>query len=164
MRLVSLPLLLLGIAATTQAADLWDYPAGRRGVNQVSAGNAGQLRVFNCRTIDSVETVFLWYAKRLGLKDDHRLSVTASKGFSTLENSAHFDYGFGHDTKDKRDHSQMMAHVARNDTHVTFLHRPDFKRPSSITISIAQTCKGTSVHVIQSNVAAFDKTSRRPKR
>lgn len=160
-RLAFVTLFSFGMAATTYGEDTWDYPSGRNGVNQVAAGRAGQLRVFDCQTTDSVETVVLWYAKRLGLKDDHRLSVSASKGFDKLENDTDFNYGFGHDTDNRRDHTQMMAHVTPSHAHVTFLHRPDFKRPSSVTISIAESPNGTSVHVIQPTVIAVEKTSKR---
>lgn len=132
------------------ADDHWDYPnAGRRGVNEVSAGRGGQLRVFDCETTDPVEEVVLLYAKRMGMKSDHRLVIAASKGFSQLENDLHVDYGFGHDTDKKKDHTQVVANVTSHHAHVTFLHRPDLQRRVYTALSISQTPAGASVHVIQ---------------
>lgn len=139
----------LAIAVKTQGDDTWDYPSGRHGVNNVSAGRAGEIRVFECETTDSVESVVLWYAKRLGASDDDRLSASAIKGFGALKKGRIFSYGFGYDTDNRKDHTQLIAHVTPAHAHVTFVHLPDFTQSSSVTISIAETPTGTSVQVIQ---------------
>jgi hypothetical protein len=151
LHLAIVPLIALAVAATARGDNRWDYPAGRSGVNQVAAGRAGQLRVFDCQTPDSVETVILWYAERLGLAENNTLAVAASQGFDKLpkHKDTKFNTGFGHDTGDRSDHTQLIAHIAPAHAHVTLLHRPDLKRPSSITISIAETPTGASIHVIQ---------------
>ena len=132
------------------AGDEWDYPnAGRRGVNHVSAGRAGQLRVFDCETTDRAEDVVAWYGMRLGMPSDHGLLVAASEGFAQLENDLHVTHGFGHDTDKRKDHTQLVAHITKRHAHVTFVHRPDLNTRMAITISISQTPTGASVHVIQ---------------
>lgn len=149
-RIVLVAVAILGMTVVAEADDKWDYPAGRHGVNQVSAGKAGHLRVFDCETTESVETVILWYAKRLGLDDKHSLLAAASKGFDQLEKDTHYQYGWGHDTDDRRDNTFMSVHIRRGGhAHVSFLHRPDYQLPSVVSISIAKTPAGTSVHVIQ---------------
>jgi hypothetical protein len=85
----------------------------------------------------------------MGMKSDHSLVIAASKGFSQLEHDLHVDYGFGHDTDKKKDHTQIVAHVTSRYTHVTFLHRPDLERRVDTTLSISQTPAGASVHVIE---------------
>lgn len=127
----------------------WDYPAGRAGVAQVSAGKGGQLRVYDCETSDSIEQVVIWYFSSLGLDEEHRLLQAARDGFETLSADTHFQHGFGFDTQQRKDDTQMVAHLAEGQAHVSFLHRPDVQQAGVVLISIAEIAGRTSVHVVE---------------
>lgn len=126
----------------------WAYPAGRSGTNFVSAGRAGELRVYECETKDSIEKVVLWYGKRLRLAENHSLMAAASKGFGNNANHE-LSLGSGYDTGQRRDYTQVLAHLRKGGPHISLWHRPDFRQPDTITISIAKGSAATSIHVIE---------------
>ena len=133
-----------------EGEDAWDYPSGRKkNVGEVAAGRAGELRVFDCETTDSVETVITWYAKKLGLKADHSLMKTAAEGFQKLANPENLSFQIYEDTDKTRHHTQLTAQITPEYAHVTIVHRPDFERPDNLIISIAETPSGASIHLIQ---------------
>lgn len=147
---IAAAILVLGGTRLCESNDDWDYPnAGRTGVNEVSAGRAGQFRVFDCETTDGVEEVVLWYVDRMGIDADHRLVTAASEGFSKLDGDLNLIAGFGHDTDERQDNTQIIAHISTTHAHVTLLHRPVLNQNADVTISISQIPRGTSIHIIQ---------------
>ncbi|MCA9123334.1 MAG: hypothetical protein H6822_08290 [Planctomycetaceae bacterium] len=142
----------------------WDYTQnGSVGISEERAGKAGNFRTFETTTDDSAEKVVLWYAKRLGLPQDHSLVTRAEKGFATLENQTIIKAGHGHDTDDRQDHTTMVALLGPAHAHITFLHRPHFDSQQDITISIAQLPDGkTSVVVIRPKLGALRRVGGNP--
>lgn len=162
---VWLSLLLMPWSICDAANSPWDYTQeGSAGVSEESAGRAGNFRSYECITNDSVEKVLLWYAKRLGLPDDHSLVAIAEKGFSTLWNRTLIKTGFGHDTDDRKDHTSMVAQLGPTHAHITFLHRPNFDGKQDVTISIAGLPDGkTSVVVISPISDASQRAGGKPQ-
>jgi len=130
-------------------SDQWDYPAGRSNVSQVNAGKAGHLRVYDCKTSDTVEQVVLWYAERLGLPVEIGLFAVAKYGFDSLQADTLFQDDYGSGTDNRKGHTQMVAHLSDGHAHVSFLHRPDIEHSAVVTISIAKFADRTSIHVVQ---------------
>lgn len=162
---VWLSLLLMPWSICDGADSHWDYTQeGSMGVSEEFAGRAGKFRSYECVTNDSAEKVVLWYAKRLGLPEDHSLVAIAEKGFSTLGNRTLIKTGFGHDTEDRKDHTSMVAQLGPTHAHITFLHRPNFDGKQDVTISIAGLPDGKkSVVVISPIIDATHRAGANPQ-
>ena len=128
----------------------WDYPLPNAPteIHEVSAGRAGNLRVFVCRTTDSVEKVVLWYAKRLHVGDDQNLVRAASQGFKKAEQDS-IQFSTVNDTNERRDYTYFSADFVKSEPHISIWHRPDFNQSATVTISISKISTGTSIHIIK---------------
>ena len=146
---VALLFLLTPLSIYQNSDSEWDYQKnGSIGVSEERAGNAGKFRTYNCTTDDTTEKVVLWYAKRLGLPEDHSLVTAAEDGFSTLEQQKIVKTACGHDTDVRKDHTTMVAMLGPKHVHITFLHRRSFDGRQDVTISIAQSPAGTTSIVV----------------
>jgi hypothetical protein len=144
------------IAVHGEDESYWEYPkSGPNGTSVEHAGKAGRFRAYYCKSGDSPEKVILWYAKRIGLPEDHSLILAARNGFSNLENYHINKAGYGHDTDDRKDYTTIIALLSSEHSHVTAVHRPSLEANHDVTISIASLPNGgTSITVIEPVVDA----------
>jgi hypothetical protein len=161
MRFLTFTALAIVLCSSAHAREKWEYPAaGARGSGYLNNGRSGKFRTFALTTNDPVEKVILWYAKQVGLRDDHSLVKTASVGFSKIDTPSSGSWTIANDTDNKQDGCVISSHIASTHAHVHMVFRPDKNRDRDVSISITQTPKGTSILLIESLPEASQRASQ----
>jgi hypothetical protein len=149
----SLSLLVLALSLSSQqpAEARWYYPAdGPTSQAEHSVGKAGDFRSYATVTKDSPEKVALWYAKRLGLGDDHALVKLANVGFRQIKTAQEGNHIVVRDTDVEKMGGLIAWTLSTDGAHVHILVRPENDSTRDISISIVQLSSGTSISVVQS--------------
>lgn len=138
----------------TQAAE-WEYPkdGGRTDSSKHIVGKAGAFQSYQTITQDSPEKVVLWYAKQLGLDDDHRLVRRANMGFRVSKNQKGVTKLHTLLVRGKMAEKLggiYLETVTPESVNVQMFVRPESDAQQDLTISISSTAKETLITVIRS--------------
>ena len=151
MKFASLLILIAVVSVSQVSGAEWEYPAGGpTGSGEASVGKAGQLHSYNTLTKDRPEKVILWYAKQMGLGEDHGLVEKANTGFDKLDRINTGDYIVVRDTDKEKSGALIIATLSADHAHVHIFIRPENDSNNDMTISITKTPMGTAISVIQS--------------
>jgi hypothetical protein len=157
--------LLVATVFVSQASGAeWEYPAGGPTLTiKHIVGKAGKFSSSQTLTKDTPEKVFLWYAKQLGLSEDNGLVLKAKSGFNRIEKSNKTAGQHVRDADGEKWGAVILSSLTADHANVQIFVRPENDPQHDITISIAQTGKGTLVTVIQSVPSKAGKNGAKTK-
>ncbi len=151
MRFASLFALVGALMVSQVAGAEWVFPEdGPSSSGHSSLGKTGRFQGYCTVTNHSPEEVFLWYAKKLELGENHDLVKKAQAGFGSSEKLNLLSYSIGRDTDSEKWGAIIRGSLSPKVAHIHIFVRPKNQSKNDVTISIAKTPAGTAISVIQS--------------
>jgi hypothetical protein len=152
MKLASLLVLIATVIFSQASGAEWAFP--ENGPSASGASKDGDTVLFSdyrANTTHSPEEVFLWYAKKMELGENHDLVKMAKAGFQNLDKAGLYSYPHLKLGNTKEKSSFISANLSSDFALIHIFHRPKQNPESAVTISIAKIPKGTAISVIHSD-------------